>query len=148
MRVSDALDIPGMLAVRDKTVEPVTDADGNLLYYCHRLTIEWREFPDLHCYPEESHMAATPPVFSTSAPLPPLMAANGLAWLDIRDYAVHAIKVLQTEGNTAIDAIDTAFTMARAVTNRDFTGIFEALHREQADVQEIINAIKAEFGIQ
>ena len=77
----------------------------------------------------------------------PVMGSVGLSWLDLKSYAQHLIHILQTEGNTAIDAVDTAIRLVKAVTNRDYVTVFAALQQEQKDIQQIIEAIRTEFGL-
>lgn len=78
----------------------------------------------------------------------PMMGSVGLSWLDLKSYAEHLVHLLQTEGDTAIDAVDTAIRLVKAVTGRDFVAVFAALQQEQKDIQQIIAAVKAEFGIE
>jgi len=77
----------------------------------------------------------------------PTMAKVGVNWLDIKGFAEHLIHLLQTEGETAIDLVDTSIRLVQAVTGRDYVAIFAALQKGQRDVTEIIAAVKAEFGI-
>ena len=77
----------------------------------------------------------------------PKMGAVGLSWLDLKGYAQHLIHLLETEGDTAIDAVDTAIRLVKAVTDRDYPAIFLALQQEQKDVQAIIAAIRTEFNL-
>jgi len=78
----------------------------------------------------------------------PMMGSVGLSWLDLKSYAEHIVHLLQTQGETAIDAVDTAIRLVKLATLRDFVGIFAALQQEQKDVQAIIAAIRTEFGIE
>lgn len=66
---------------------------------------------------------------------------------NIRDYARHAVYLIQKEGDTVLDAIDTAFSAYSALTGRDWPALFAALDKERRDVNEIIAAITQEFNL-
>lgn len=85
--------------------------------------------------------------FSTTAPVPATMTAVSLDWSGVKVYAEKSVKLLQDHGAEFIDLIDMGFRAFKAVTARDFVGIFAAINAAQRDIQAIIAAIQAEFGI-
>lgn len=86
-------------------------------------------------------------VFSTTAPVPPMMATVGLSWEGVLDFAKKSIKLIQDQGSTFLDLIENGFKAFKAVTGRDFIGVFAAIQQAGGDLQKIIEAIKAEFNI-
>lgn len=63
-------------------------------------------------------------------------------------YAKHAINVLQgPAGSAAVDLIKVGFEGWKAVSGRDFAGLFAALNDGKKDVNAIVAAIKAEFSL-
>ena len=50
-------------------------------------------------------------------------------------------------GDTAIDVVEDVFKLWQSVSNRDLTGVLAAFASGQRNVEKIIEAIRAEFGI-
>lgn len=92
-------------------------------------------------------MSQAAKAFSTSAPPTVEMTAVALDWTGVKTYAEKAIKLIQDHGDEFIDMIDAGFRAFKAVTGRDFAGIFTALNDAQRNLQVIIAAIRTEFGI-
>lgn len=67
-------------------------------------------------------------------------------FFDVNGAAAHVLHLLQTEGATALDAVRSGMAALKAFTGKDYVGIFTSLNKANADVQEIIAAVKAEFG--
>lgn len=91
-------------------------------------------------------MSDSPAVYA-SLPPTPLMGSVGLTFGSLLDYAKHAVHLLQTTGDTFLDLLDVSFRMWSAVSSRDLSGILRAFSDGRRDVESIIAAIKAEFGI-
>lgn len=85
--------------------------------------------------------------FTTSAPCPPAMAAVGLDWSGVKTFAEKSIRLIQDHGAEFLDLIDAGFRAFKAVTSRDFLGIFAAMTDANRDLNAIIAAIKDEFGL-
>lgn len=75
------------------------------------------------------------------------MQAVGFDWFSLEKYAAEAIHALQTSGDSVIDLIHQGFVMWAAISGRDLAGIMAAFASGQRDVNAIIAAIKAEFGL-
>lgn len=92
---------------------------------------------------------ATPPAapFSASAPPTAEMQAVGMSFLDVQEFAQHLLSLLQSQGQTVLDLVATGMKLVKAVTARDLLGIFTELNAATIDIQKLIDAIKAEFGI-
>lgn len=90
--------------------------------------------------PKGAALMAMPPT--------PMMAGVDLDWSGVIAYARGAIRFLKEHGDTAIDALEAGFRAFKAITGRDMMGIFAALSELTVDVQNLIAAIREEFGIE
>jgi hypothetical protein len=75
------------------------------------------------------------------------MAAIGFGFFDLVDNAQKAIDLLQNHGDEMVDVLRTGFKLWVAISSRDLMGIMAELNKAVVDVQMLIAAIKAEFGI-
>lgn len=69
-------------------------------------------------------------------------------WFSVDGAVQHALNLLNTQGEKAIDAVRQIFVGIEALTRRDLFGVFAALNKVHANVSEIVSAIKAEFNVQ
>lgn len=76
-------------------------------------------------------------------------AANlaSLSWPDVTDVANHVLNLLETQGAAAITIVRNLLKMIAAFTTRDLTTVFALANQEYVDVQALVAAIRAEFGI-
>ena len=70
------------------------------------------------------------------------------SFVDVEGVARHILHLLQTQGETALDAVRAGVAVIKAATGRDLFGVLAALDKVRADVTEIVAAVKAEFGIE
>jgi hypothetical protein len=78
----------------------------------------------------------------------PLMTEYGLSWPDVTDLAAHCIKLLESQGATALRMVGNILRMIKALSLRDMVEIFTLLNATYTDAVKLIAAIKAEFGIE
>jgi hypothetical protein len=76
------------------------------------------------------------------------MTAAGLSWPDVTDLAQHCIALLESQGPTALRLVGNTLRLIAAVSRRDMIEIFALLNATYTDVQKLVAAIKAEFGIE
>lgn len=93
--------------------------------------------------PEPKGAAAFAAMTST-----PEMAAVGLDWTGVYAFAEQAVQLVQDHGDKFLSLLRNGFKAFQAITGRDFMGIFAALNAASVDLQELIAAIKEEFGIE
>lgn len=77
----------------------------------------------------------------------PMMASVGLSWVDIEVQVKHVLNLLQTQGETALEIVRGTIRLIKAVTNREMLAVFIELKALSVNIQALIVAIKAEFGI-
>lgn len=92
-------------------------------------------------------MADTVKACVGSAPPTQTMASVGLSWDGILDVGQHVINLLESQGQLALGIVDNLVKMVAAVSGRDFLTVFALLNQTVVDVQALIAAIKAEFGL-
>lgn len=68
-------------------------------------------------------------------------------FFSVSGAAAHILHLLQTEGATALDAVRQGLTAIRAFTGRDCSAVFAALNKVNVDVEEVVAAVKSEFGL-
>ncbi len=83
-----------------------------------------------------------------SSPVPAQMAAAGLSWPSLIDYARKAVNLLQSVGDDAIDVAEAGFRAWAALSERDLSGVLAAFADGQRSVNKIIAAIRLEFGLE
>jgi len=88
--------------------------------------------------------AAPVPLFAKALPM---SAPAMLSFVDVPGIVAHVLNLLQTQGSTAISAVNNGMKIIKAATGRDMLGVFEAINAEVTDVNTIITAIKVEFGV-
>lgn len=71
-----------------------------------------------------------------------------IQFVNVEAIARHAIHLIESEGETAIDEVKRALAAVRGFTGRDLPAAFAALDKVNADTAEIVAAVKAEFGIE
>lgn len=76
----------------------------------------------------------------------PMMAAAGLSFGDVEVFARKSVKLLRENGDTFLDMIEGCFKAYRALTGRNFIGVFAAINETHGNVVKLIDAINAEFG--
>jgi len=83
----------------------------------------------------------------TTLPPTPAMAQAGLTFGGLVDYARRAIDLLRSTGDAFVDVLESGFKLWTAVAGRDLGGVLAAFAQGRADVNQIIDAIRAEFGV-
>lgn len=78
----------------------------------------------------------------------PTMTSVGLSWVDIEVQVKHVLNLLQTQGETALEIVRGTIRLIKAVTNREMVAVFIELKALSVNIQALIAAIKAEFGIE
>lgn len=76
-----------------------------------------------------------------------MMGAAGFSWDDVLVQAQHVVHLLQTEGDTALAIVTGTLKLVRYIAARDMLNVFAQLNATTVDVQALIAAIKAEFGL-
>lgn len=77
----------------------------------------------------------------------PAVTAPAFSLLDVQELAAHVIHLLQTQGDTAIDLVNTTLRLIQAATGRNMLAVFAELNNEIRDINKIVAAVKAEFNI-
>lgn len=97
-------------------------------------------------HPDHAHAADAPaghPVVGAT----PAMAAVGLSFGSVLDYARRAVRLLQEHGDEFLDLVDAGFRAFKALTGRDYATLFNALNDVNRNARTVIDAIRAEFAI-
>lgn len=83
------------------------------------------------------------------ASLPPTaeMHKCKISFLDVEGYAQKAIDLLNATGKQWTSLLHDAFLVYQGITGRDFSAVLAALNDINAQAQDIVDAIKATFGI-
>lgn len=87
------------------------------------------------------------PVAYASLPPTPMMQSVGLSFSGLVEFARKAVHLLETTGDTFVDLLEDGFKLWSAVSSRDLSGVLAAFASGQKNVEAIIAAIRAEFGI-
>lgn len=90
---------------------------------------------------------STPMPFSASAPPTPMMSQVGISFLDVKTQAEHVIHLLETQGANALEIVRGIIRMIAFFTARDMLGVFSELAAAHVNVQNLIQAVKDEFGL-
>lgn len=91
---------------------------------------------------------ADPPApLTAAAPPTPMMAAVGLNWSDVFEYAKTAVRLIQANGDDVIDAFAAGFRAFAALGSRDFLALFAAVGDANRSAQKVVDAIRQEFGL-
>lgn len=91
-------------------------------------------------------MSDTPKPFG-STPLPVGAVEVGFSWFDAEVQIRHVINLLETQGDTALAVVKGSLKLIKLATQRDMLGVFAELNSVTVNVQKLVEAIKAEFGI-
>lgn len=97
-----------------------------------------------HYQRTEPEMSATPAVVAAT----PVMGLAGLSADDVLVQIRHVVNLLETQGDTVLDIVTGALKMVRYFSTRDMIGVFTELNKQVVNVQALIAAIKAEFGLE
>lgn len=76
-----------------------------------------------------------------------MMDKVGFSWIDVNDVVEHVIRLLESQGDTAVAIVRRLLKLVKAVTDRDLLAIFTLLNDTVVDVKKVIAAVKAEFGL-
>ena len=79
----------------------------------------------------------------------PAMAKAGISFDSVADYAKKSLDLLENHqvGELTLAVIDAGFRAYMALSTKDYITLLSALNDVNKDVQSIIAAIKAEFGL-
>lgn len=76
-----------------------------------------------------------------------IMGLFGIDFTDITGMVEHVVKLLEDQGENVLSIVKGLLSFVRAVSQRDLASIFAIIQQEKVDIQELITAIKDEFGI-
>lgn len=75
------------------------------------------------------------------------METSGLSWVNVRSVVERILKILQDEGKTGLDIVESLLKMIGYFTTRDVSGILAMIKEVTDSVEKVINAIREEFGV-
>lgn len=82
-----------------------------------------------------------------AGPPTPAMALHGVDWFGVKTYAQKAIKLIQNNGDKFLDMLELGFKGIAALTQRDLSGLLQLFSEGSAKLDEIVQAIRDEFGL-
>lgn len=85
--------------------------------------------------------------FDDTAEPTPMMGLFDINFADITGMVEHVVKLLEEQGENVLSIVKGLLSFVRAVSQRDLASIFVIIQQEKVDIQELITAIKDEFGI-
>lgn len=73
--------------------------------------------------------------------------AVGMSWDDVLANVNHAVRLLETQGPTAVNIVKGMLLGIKYASGRDMLGVYSVLQQEIVDIKALIAAIKEEFAL-
>lgn len=75
------------------------------------------------------------------------MTAVGLSWGGVSEVVQHCVNLLRDKGDSVLELVESTLRLVKLATLRDMFGIFDELRKDKVVIDDLIAAIKAEFGL-